>query len=224
MNVKIYVSDVAPLENEEYFKEMYKTVSESRQKKIDRLRFQNDKLLSLGVQLLLNKALGEIGITDKNPEIPLNEHGKPYFENIPDIHFNLSHSGTKVMCAVFSSPVGCDVEKVQKPNLAIAEKFFSNEEYEFISAKETESEQADFFYRIWTLKESFIKCTGLGLSLPLNKFSVIPETDKIRLQQNVYLCKYDFFEPNIIDGYKYACCVKNEDLEKTEFSVKEIVL
>lgn len=224
MNAKIYISDIAPLENDEYFKKMYETVSVLRQQKIDRLHFLKDKRLSLGVHLLLNKALGEIGITDKNPEIALGEHGKPYFKNIPDIHFNLSHSGTKVMCAVSSSPVGCDVEKVQKPNLSIAEKFFSKDEYEFISAKETENEQADFFYRIWTLKESFIKCTGLGLSLPLKNFSVIPVNQKICLKQDIDCLNYNFFEVNLNDGYKYACCVKNEDLQKTEFSVKEIVL
>lgn len=36
-------------------------------------------------------------------------HGKPYLLNYPDVHFNISHSGEYVACAVADSPVGVDI-------------------------------------------------------------------------------------------------------------------
>ena len=33
-------------------------------------------------------------------------------------------------------------------------------------------------FRIWTMKESFLKVTGRGMSLPLNDFSVVVEEER----------------------------------------------
>ena len=88
------------------------------------------------------------------------------------MHFNLSHSGSYAVCAVSDAPVGVDIEVRRKnTNLKVAKRFFSQAENDYIDSFETLESREDAFYRIWTLKEAFVKATGEGLSRPLNEFS-----------------------------------------------------
>ena len=45
--------------------------------------------------------------------IGIGEHGKPYLQDYPEVHFNLSHAGNRVMCVVSPEPAGCDIEGVE---------------------------------------------------------------------------------------------------------------
>ena len=42
--------------------------------------------------------------------------GKPYFPAFPDFYYNISHSGSYVVCAVCDHPVGIDLQQI--PNQA----------------------------------------------------------------------------------------------------------
>ena len=68
--------------------------------------------------------------------------------------------------------MGCDLERIGRLRLDLAERFFCREEYEAVLMRETEEERRDCFFRYWVLKESFIKATGRGMALPLNSFSI----------------------------------------------------
>jgi phosphopantetheinyl transferase len=93
-------------------------------------------------------------------------------------HFNISHSGGHVVCAVCDEPVGIDVEVVKPIDMNIANRFFSEDERERIfSGPEDERGRLGLFYDVWTRKESFIKMTGEGLSRPLKAFSVFGEPE-----------------------------------------------
>ncbi len=211
-SVKVYVADTKPLENTELFNSLYSLVSVQRQEKINRIAFNKDKRLSLGAELLLKKALSDIGISDY--EFSYGENGKPFIKCKENIFFNLSHSGERVMCAVSSKEVGCDVEKVKSVNLKIAKRFFFAEEYEAIRAQKTPEEQKDMFFRLWTLKESFMKVTGLGMQLPLDSFCVALNDNGVSLTQsfsneNYYLKEY-FLEKD----YKYSVCSLISNVEE----------
>ena len=98
-------------------------------------------------------------------------HGKPYFINHPEIRFNISHTGNLVMCAVSDFEIGIDVQEKEQINTdRIAKKIMSPGEYEKYLAG---SERRDFFYRVWVMKESYVKWTGDGITrelrcLPMN--------------------------------------------------------
>ena len=112
-------------------KKGYELVPDKRKEKIDFYRFEKDKKLSCGAYLLLQKALNEEGIT--NPEFEVEKYGKAYICNYEDIHFNISHSGKIVCCAISDREIGVDVEyNDPEIDLNIAKNYFYNSEFECI--------------------------------------------------------------------------------------------
>ena len=71
------------------------------------------------------------------------------------------------------------------------------------------SERDALFTRFWALKESFLKATGLGLTLPLGAFAVDLDGDRITIRQDVDKNEYRFFELDPADEYQYAVCEQN---------------
>jgi 4'-phosphopantetheinyl transferase len=106
-----------------------------------------------------------------------SEYGKPMLDDEVGgarLTFNLSHSRELALYAVAESrAVGVDVEFVREDcaGIDIAERFFSSEECSALRALAREQRTAAFF-NCWTRKEAYIKARGLGLSLPLDSFSV----------------------------------------------------
>lgn len=112
-----------------------------------------------------------------------NGHGKPMLES-GDIRFNLSHSAGCVVLAVCRGvDVGVDVQfKDDRVDLlGIARRFFAPEEVRWLE-QTPQSLRQDVFYRIWSLKEAYIKAVGVGMSLPLQDFAFGQgENDDVKL-------------------------------------------
>ncbi|MBN2444820.1 MAG: 4'-phosphopantetheinyl transferase superfamily protein [Spirochaetales bacterium] len=136
-----------------------------------------------------------------------NSYGKPSLKDLDHIHFNLSHSGVWVACAIDSSPIGVDVENMRTIDYSIAERFFSPTEYNDIMEKEGR-ERFEYFYDLWTLKESYIKARGKGLSIPLSSFSIRKNHSEITISSNREETWY-FMQYNIDPEYKFSVCAQN---------------
>ena len=116
--------------------------------------------------------------------------GKPEIAaGLPRIAFNLSHANGLVALAVAAGndagPVGVDVEQATR-NIGpgIARRYFAPEEVADLEAL-PEAQQRDRFFTLWSLKESYIKATGFGLSLPLDSFSfAFPAPDRIAFRHH----------------------------------------
>lgn len=203
---EIFIADIGKLNIDE----IYHRLPAHRREKVDRCNLKRDKLLSAGAWLLLESVVG------KDIEIRVSDNGKPYIMNKPDVFFNLSHSGNKVMCAVSDGEVGCDVEREDRVNLKIAERYFSRAEIDFINQN---GNKEDAFLKLWTLKESFVKTVGLGMRLPFNKFTVNPGKS-ISVKQNCFPDKKFYFKQFYIQGHYFACCAENDGfcLESRDFS------
>lgn len=209
---EIYRLNTRRFENDISFRKGYERLSSMRQRKIDAYRFRRDKNLSLGAGLLLDYGLSRYGLRERDVLIACGPNGKPYLPEYPRIHFNLSHSGEMVL-AVFAESeaghevkLGCDVEMVQQADLALAEKYFCTGEYQYVAGQENEQRQNEAFYRIWTLKESFLKAAGLGLSLDLDAFEIQTDADgKVRVCQQVDSGDYQFEEYRFGE-YQAAVC------------------
>lgn len=205
----VYIADVSALEDRELYDAIYGRVREERKAKTDRLRFDRDRRLSLGAEYLLMCACREFGIDYDKATITEDANLKPVFKDIP-IHFNLSHSGERVMCIMSEYPVGCDIEKASKADMVLAEKYFHEKEYRMLKSCEDAGKRNAMFYRLWTLKESFAKCTGLGLHLPMNSFAVDISGEGVKLEQSVSEDKFSLFEYGGEEGYACAWCIRTE--------------
>jgi 4'-phosphopantetheinyl transferase len=205
MNIKSYIIDS---ENITGFSEYYNRLPKYFQKRVDIKHFQKEKNLSLCGGLLLEYVLKEQGNDLLLRDIQVGDNGKPYFADMAEFQFNISHSGTKVFLAVSENNIGCDVEFIRDINMKIADRYFSENERLYIKNAQNEAEQKERFFDLWTLKESFLKVRGAGLSLPLTSFDILID-DEIRIVQNAYLCEYKFGLFDFNDGYKYAICAEN---------------
>ena len=151
----------------------------------------------------------ELACETRTPE------GKPYFQDFPDFHYNISHSGKYVVCGMICGgkdpqPVGIDIQEIPAdPNraLKIADHFFSDEEKESLHALVCEGDSSSallLFCRYWTARESYIKLTGRGLAEPFSNFK--PNLDHGRIitseiEKEVYL-----MECSAPEGYCVSVC------------------
>jgi 4'-phosphopantetheinyl transferase len=105
-----------------------------------------------------------------------NPYGRPEITNNGaarrTLSFSISHTSELVLVGITQrNSLGIDMEAVRGENapLAIAQGFFTNDEFAGIRALPF-NRQAERFFEYWTLKESCIKAMGMGLSVPLNSF------------------------------------------------------
>ena len=115
---------------------------------------------------LLKKAFSHIGKEISEYDILMSEKGKPYIDG-SKILFNISHCDGLAVCVLSDKPVGVDCESVRKASTAVMKKCFGNNEADYINNCENRN---NAFTRIWTLKESAIKCEGKSLA-DLGEFS-----------------------------------------------------
>lgn len=216
----VYAAYVTELKNEVLYRKAYKNVSGERQKKADSFRFLKDKILSIGSELLLKQGLYDLGISPKDISYGYGEYGKPYLKGMENVHFNISNSGDAVICAISPEKIGCDIEKTGKFKLETAERFFHNSEYELILSQGNELSEQEMFFRLWTLKESYIKMTGNGLGIPLNSFNVSFNGHKVLSEQKQPYGKCYFQEIDLFDGYKSSLCGLSSDIGTNQVSCK----
>lgn len=135
----------------------------------------------------------EYGIEDFS--LSKNSHGKPFLSSHPHIYINLSHCRGLAVCAAGNAPLGVDCEPVSKMRSGAARRVCAPPETIQLEC----SDNPDLlFTRIWTLKESFVKAVGRGISYPMKNAAFC--FDKAHIITNVtgaHFCQY------IIDG-KYV--------------------
>lgn len=166
---------------------MMRLLSPEERKRADSFYFAADRqrcILARGVaRMLLGHCLGSPA---SQVQFQYNEFGKPMLAGglHPSLQFNLSHSGDLVLIALSRGrALGVDIERMRE-DLAtkeIAGRFFSPEECRALDTVAADARREAFF-ACWTLKESYLKARGDGLSLPLAQFDVsfLP-AEKIRL-------------------------------------------
>lgn len=204
--IKTFILDASCFDDDDLFCKKTAEVSEYRRKKIDSFLFRKDKNLSLGAAVLLNAGLAEYGLSEKNSEIYFGQNGKPYLKNEKNIFFNLSHSGIYVICSFSESEVGADIEQHCELDANMRQNLLPPYEETEIGFFQTDAEKENAFYRLWTLRESFSKFIGAGLSLSPKSFSISLKSG-ISIQQNI-TGKEIFFHEYSLSGYSAAVCAE----------------
>jgi 4'-phosphopantetheinyl transferase len=146
--------------------------------KAQRFVRESDRDRYIFAHALLRSILGTyLGCRPQKLVFGTNQYGKPFLVS-PNgdnkIQFNLSHSHNMALIAVARQiAVGIDVEYIRRVSDAheIVDRFFSTHERHFLFSL-SPMDFKDAFFACWTLKESFAKGLGRGLSYPLDKLSV----------------------------------------------------
>lgn len=157
-------------------------IQQEEKQRIAKFVFQDDAKSSLVGRLMLRKFVYDTTfIPYEEIKFSRDEKGKPFLLGVGDIPvtFNVSHQGDYVVLAGNKERnIGIDVMKIEPPaNKNIPEFFrlmsrqFSGREWSTIRSFPTEQEQIACFYRIWCLKESYVKNKGFGLTVPMHEIS-----------------------------------------------------
>lgn len=200
-------------------------ISDKRRKKIDRFIFMKDKVQGLFAEIILRYALLEqYSIHSLDIEFEYTEYGKPGLANYRDIHFNMTHSGNWVLCGVGDTSLGVDVEQIKEKQLSMANKMYTKEENDFIH-NQLQENRLKAFYKIWTLKESYVKNIGKGLSIPFDSFSFSFYQDEIQFyQQGKRNDSFSFNTGQLDDQHITALCVDSKWSKKINEKVKVLTL
>lgn len=179
-------------------------LSPRRQKLFKSILIADSKLLSVASEAILAYALS----------LPLpcqyqtDSNGKPYISG--QKHFNVSHSGDFVVCAVSDFEVGVDTEKIERMSPRLMYKFLSDEE---ISALDSlnDSDLPRHLCEKWVRKEAYLKLTGRGLRT--SPASLTFEGDALKGDKSVFSRVLPLSDEQLI-----AVCSKKD----TEINIIEL--
>ncbi|KPJ11811.1 L-aminoadipate-semialdehyde dehydrogenase-phosphopantetheinyl transferase [Papilio machaon] len=154
--------------------------------RIARFIFQDDAKSSLIGRLLMKKFVHlSANIPYELIKLGRDDTGKPYLlESKVLPSFNVSHQGDyTVLAGNLHTNVGVDIMKIEPPvNKNIPDFFrimnrqFSRHEWSTIRSYPSEMQQVACFYRMWCLKESYVKNIGIGITIPLDLISFSVQT------------------------------------------------
>lgn len=198
------VSDMTETQITGYLTEL----SEYRREKVNKLRYAKDKKLSVAAGILLDRALKECHLTEKDCHYQILEHGKPGLADHPEIAFNISHCGSFAVLVFHKETgrelsCGIDIEMIQDGREKIVNRLFAEADREYYKKLEPAA-AALYFSRVWTRMEAFSKMTGKGLDFadPVQKrvmdheemekrnvfFRELRLTDRTGQEYNVSVC------------------------------------
>lgn len=180
---KIYVFDEFAQMNEEQLQQVLALLPFSDREKIRRYRtFDDRKSRAVTARILQKMLKDEFGICQ--PVIGRNLHGKPYLAEYPKLFFNVSHCREACAVAFADCPVGIDVQEIRPFSQITAEKVCSESELAVLAGSGNPDR---FFVRMWTMKESCVKMTGIGISNDLKRVDTTKlEAEILTLERNNY--------------------------------------
>ncbi|KAI6656465.1 L-aminoadipate-semialdehyde dehydrogenase-phosphopantetheinyl transferase isoform X3 [Oopsacas minuta] len=211
---------------DEEWKRAISLISRTELDRISKFVFLDDRKRALVGRLSIRAAIcNGLRVPWDKIELSRTSKGKPClteefiskYPNASGYNFNISHQGDYVVLAAEDgSNVGIDVMKIELPrsNKTVEEffhtmrKLFTPSEWSYINSAIDQHMKLTNFYRLWTLKESYLKATGQGISLDLqfldfSNFSPLTlENVQTSTRVSTYLTlQYDWlFEESYIDA------------------------
>lgn len=174
-DVVLAIARPAESANREQYAALLALLSDDERARLVRFRCERDRLLFLVAHALLRITLSRH--SNVAPDVwrfCTGSHGRPEIAHpVSRLRFSLSHTPGLAACAVIlDHDIGVDVEDLSRgAAIDVAERFFSPREVRDLLETSIAS-RPHRFLECWTLKEAYVKARGLGLSLPLDRFSV----------------------------------------------------
>lgn len=167
-----------------------------------------------GRELLAYALKKNFGIDFDEASVAKNRYGKPYLSDNDKVHFNISHSGSYVAVMTADREIGIDIQIVRPVRERTVKKICSESEYALVYSKE-DSDRC--FIQLWTLKESYIKAIGRGMSFPMNEANFSLEELPCDTYGRLSNQKGIYFTKNYED-FVISACVIDENTNEERLS------
>jgi len=214
---KIFAYKINNMLPEDKWQELISILSYSEKSRVNSFKKRSDAEVALLSRYILRQIISfYTGVSPKELIFSADTYGKPIlkYPQTTNLYFNMSHSGDWIVGAVSrDKPIGIDIEKIRPIDFAITENCFNGPEIKYLNSKN--GSKLDNFYKIWTLKESFIKAIGKGLHYSLKNFyfEFGPKGEiNIKSDKEVGIWNFKFYE--IDPGYKFAVCLGSDKFPK----------
>lgn len=198
----------------------FRLLSPAERARQARFHFDRDRHRFLVTRALVRTVLSRYAsVTPCHWLFATNAHGRPRIAN-PEagpgssgLTFNVSHTEDLIVLGIArGTRLGVDAELVNGGNadLDIAANFFSPMEVSELQALPA-SLQPQHFLELWTLKESYIKARGEGMSIPLDQFGfTLPGATGIEMcldpRQADHASAWRFLQYRLASGHLVAVC------------------
>ena len=196
--ISIFVSNCLGRIEQNRFETYLQILNPEEQRKIKKYKKWDDAQLTLLGRLLLMRGLSSFGYKHTEFQLEFTASNKPFIQNGP--HFNISHSGQFVVCAISEHhDVGIDIERIAPINIQELKDQWSNVEWQTLSASK---DPIRLFYNYWTKKESVVKADGRGLGIPLREVDVTSNITALHNRQ--------WFLTEVLINPDYVCHVASQ--------------
>jgi len=177
-------------------------LTQAHQDSVDQVHQEYGKVRRLISTSLLKYGLNKYG-TRNLDNLKVTSYGKPYLYNSENIHFNISHSGSLVLCAISDKySVGVDIEIIKPKILDYYRSYFTVDEWRDIMINEDSVRR---FYQLWTRKEAIIKADGRGLQIDLSLVKCLGKSENIDGQ--------NWYFDNLVVDDNYACAIASKNID-----------
>jgi len=196
-------------------------------KELERVSFfkfkkvQDNYVFSQGtLRLLLSQYLN---IPPREVQIGRLKKGKPYSIDNPNLRFNISNSGSKIIYGFsFDEELGIDLERIRPLSDLdnLINRNFNSYERAYIAGLKDKKENR--FFKFWTIKEAYLKAIGVGMRLTPDKLEFSIENGNFRLEsiQGVNETEdWIFKDLDCGDNYRGTLVHRNDEMNILEMSI-----
>lgn len=221
--VHLFFTDPREISNVDLLERYKLLLSDKELRQVSRFHFDQHRHQYLITRALIRSSLSNFyEIEPADWCFDINDYGKPRVASshgfLP-VRFNISHTNGVVICGlVRDHEIGVDVEDIERftrADVVSLSSHFSSLEVSELKLL-PEEKQKERFFDYWTLKESYIKARGMGLSLPLGKFSFVFEENRLRdfiveSELDDDAPAWQFWRVAMGERYRVAVAVKTEN-------------
>lgn len=186
---------------------MLSFVSSQRREEALKFKFTAGRFACLKSYMMLRDIFVDLHLIDCDEHLVFEygKYGKPSIVGYPDIHFNISHCPNAIAVAVSDHPVGIDIEAFHNPDEQLMLRTMNADERQTIISS---TNPAETFTRLWTQKESRLKCLGIGL---IEDIPMLLTSSKVFTPHGEYISNVNFTEETYVcqkRKYVWSVCSK----------------